>query len=224
MNLDLDKFELKKGSHKKLEDGACIMELVSYMANEPWSDHPKCACPVLTSMAIRINDRTDTETRQKLKPLIPLLLNTKADSKTEIARANFIVHRSITVTFPIFAEALGLSEIAKELKEFKNGDFLAMRDYCRAKVPDFREAGRKNAYAYAYADAYAYAYDAADAYADAYAAAYAADADAYAAYAAADAAYAAYAAADAAEKWKTIRTEINESSIETLRLACLVKG
>ena len=71
--LNLETIELKKGNHKKFEDGGCIMELVSYIANEPWSDRPECAGPVLTRAAIGFNDRVDDEHRQKLKELIPLL-------------------------------------------------------------------------------------------------------------------------------------------------------
>ena len=26
------------------------MQLVSYIADEPWSDHPACTCPVLTAL------------------------------------------------------------------------------------------------------------------------------------------------------------------------------
>ena len=40
---------LKSGSHKPPngEFAACVMEAVSYIANEPWSDHPACTCPVI---------------------------------------------------------------------------------------------------------------------------------------------------------------------------------
>lgn len=34
-------------------DTACVMQMVSYVANEPWSDQPECACPILTQFAIR---------------------------------------------------------------------------------------------------------------------------------------------------------------------------
>ena len=67
----LQKYDLKTGAHKALDEGACVMELVSYIANEPWSDRPQCACPILTNAAIRFNDRVDDEHRQKLKELIP---------------------------------------------------------------------------------------------------------------------------------------------------------
>lgn len=103
--VNLEQFKLSAGKHAKFEDGACIMEMVSYMADEPWSDYPACACETLTNGAIRLNDRFDDETRQKLKPLIPLLMNTRADWDTRVLRSRFMVHRMLTVTFPIFTDA-----------------------------------------------------------------------------------------------------------------------
>ena len=116
----LDKYDLKSGSHKDLDAGACIMELVSYIANEPWSDHPKCACPILTQYAIRMNDKFNDEHRQLLKPIIPLLLNSKADDKTQIARKQLIMWRNVTTTYPIILECYKLPELAEELRKFKN--------------------------------------------------------------------------------------------------------
>lgn len=47
MTVDLDTIELKAGQHSSIDDGACLLEVVSYVAGEPWSDHPECVCPVL---------------------------------------------------------------------------------------------------------------------------------------------------------------------------------
>ena len=115
--LELD---LKHGSHKSFKEGGCVMEMVSYIANEPWSDHPKCACPILTSYAIRINDAFNGEHRQKLKPLIPLLVNTKESDETQIARKRLIRWRNVTATCPLILDLLKLTEIATELRAFKN--------------------------------------------------------------------------------------------------------
>lgn len=77
----LEKIKLSTGSHASIENGACIMEMVSYLANEPWSDHPKCACPILTGYAIRLNDRSDDETREKLKAIAPKLVGTSTGNR-----------------------------------------------------------------------------------------------------------------------------------------------
>lgn len=179
--LNLEKFKLDSGNHAKLEDGACIMEMVSYFADEPWSDHPKCACETLTSYAIRLNDRLDDKTRQKLKPLIPFLINTRADRDTRLLRARFITHRMLTVTFPIFTDALGLAEISARLRETKNEtqSFHGISAYLRDK----QQVIKKVAYAAAAADAQP----------------------------------------AKKAKWKAVKDDINESAIETLRLACAIR-
>ncbi len=214
IDMDLNKYDLKEGKHASMDQGACVMELVSFLAKEPWSDHPACACPVLTRQAMRFNDRVDHETRQRLKVLIPLLLNSRDPSK-ERARANLIRFRVVTVFLPILTEGLGLIEITERLRGFTPETMKEAAQFIRDSRPAIRNAYAADADAAdaadAAADADADAADAADAAADADAAdadaadaadaaADAADADAAdAAYAAAaDAAYAAAAAADAA--------------------------
>ena len=32
---------LKSGAHRSIEDGACLLEAVAWLAGEPWSDHPE---------------------------------------------------------------------------------------------------------------------------------------------------------------------------------------
>ena len=156
---------------------ACVMQLVSYIADEPWSDHPACTCPVLTAYAIRLNDRFGTDDRQKLKPLIPKLVGTR-DGK-EKQRAHFLALQSITVFLPILTDALKLTDISSRLREFKIGEWIAARDYINSQLATIRAdvtdayaaaaavAAVANADAYAYANADAYAYAAAAAYADA---------------------------------------------------------
>ena len=54
-NLD-DLPPLGHGSHALLKDGACVMEAVAYVAGEPWTDRPECACPVISVLLRRWND------------------------------------------------------------------------------------------------------------------------------------------------------------------------
>ena len=44
---------LKSGNSAENEARMCVMEAVAYVAGEPWSDHPKCACPVITAFMVR---------------------------------------------------------------------------------------------------------------------------------------------------------------------------
>ena len=47
---------LGAGAHSGPDDGMCVMEAVSYIAGEPWSDAPQCACPVITAFLVSWND------------------------------------------------------------------------------------------------------------------------------------------------------------------------
>jgi hypothetical protein len=47
------------------------MELASYLAGEPWSDHPACTHPLLAALARDVNDHVDDHARLRLAPLIP---------------------------------------------------------------------------------------------------------------------------------------------------------
>ena len=56
--IDFDDYAIKlsNGEHESPESGMCIMECVAYIEGEKHSDHPKCACPVVTAFAMRTND------------------------------------------------------------------------------------------------------------------------------------------------------------------------
>lgn len=70
---------LRRGAHPSREQGWCAMELVAYLAGEPHSDEPQCACPVLTSVTRAMNDALDDAWRESLvRPLVPLLVRSRA--------------------------------------------------------------------------------------------------------------------------------------------------
>src|SRR4029079_8896408 len=43
--------ELSRGKHRKPRQGACFMELASFLAGERWTDHPACTHPLLAALA-----------------------------------------------------------------------------------------------------------------------------------------------------------------------------
>ena len=49
--LDLDALTLSSGSHESPSEGHCLLEVVSMFAGEPFSDRPRCVCPVLAAFA-----------------------------------------------------------------------------------------------------------------------------------------------------------------------------
>jgi hypothetical protein len=57
---------LSKGKHSGPDDGACVMELASMLADEPFTDHPVSVCPVIGSFLRAYNDSIDAERRQSL--------------------------------------------------------------------------------------------------------------------------------------------------------------
>ncbi|MGZ0146308.1 hypothetical protein ACXJJ3_04505 [Kribbella sp. WER1] len=73
-NLDLAVPVLSRGKHRSPRKGACFMEFASYLAGEPWSDHPACTHPLLAGVARDVNDCTSDSGRSRLAPLIPSVI------------------------------------------------------------------------------------------------------------------------------------------------------
>ncbi|MDX6241462.1 MAG: hypothetical protein QOG10_6286, partial [Kribbellaceae bacterium] len=65
---------LSRGKHRNPRKGACFMEFASYLAGEPWSDHPACTHPLLAGVARDVNDCTTDAGRSRLAPLIPSVI------------------------------------------------------------------------------------------------------------------------------------------------------
>ena len=57
---------LSTGSHSVPAEGACVMELASMLAGEPFTDAPDSVCPVIRDFLRSYNDRIDDEGRQAL--------------------------------------------------------------------------------------------------------------------------------------------------------------
>jgi hypothetical protein len=88
----LDEIILYPFSHSALQDKFCVMEAVAWFAHERWTDHPKCACPILSDFMIGLNDNMDDVDRQLLKQFIPQLINSKASHEVEAKRAQFLLN------------------------------------------------------------------------------------------------------------------------------------
>jgi hypothetical protein len=71
---------LSRGKHRNPRKGACFMEFASYLAGEPWSDHPHCTHPLLAETARLVNDYTSDAGRAELAPLIPSVIGLDSDS------------------------------------------------------------------------------------------------------------------------------------------------
>jgi hypothetical protein len=87
MTVSHQTIKLGVGSHRSPEDGACVMELASILADEPFSDHPESVCPVIAGLLRSYNDRVDQRRRQDLYMYAARAVGTRADVATERARA-----------------------------------------------------------------------------------------------------------------------------------------
>ena len=116
------------GAHSSFEKGACAMEAASYIADEPWSDHPKCVCPVIGAFMREWNDGlpSDTDRSRLLLPLIPKIIGTRATPEIEQRRATMAADWLIRVNTPAWLELAGLTSQANllrqmpEITDFKN--------------------------------------------------------------------------------------------------------
>jgi hypothetical protein len=112
---------LSSGSHAEFERGMCVMEAVSYVAGEPWSDAPQCACPVITAFMVSWNDSlpSDAERERLLKPFIPLLVGTRNPAAEE-RRSYMALDWLIRVFTPKWLDLVpALHEHAKALRELE---------------------------------------------------------------------------------------------------------
>ena len=191
------KLDLRNGTGKSLDEKLCVMQAVDYITTGGFSDHPACACPILTNYAINLNDAFNDKYRQLLKPLIPMLVGTISEGAVKIKRKQFLMFRNVTATYPIILDLYKMTELAEKLRALNN----SVEDMARAAA--LLEENKKKIYA----EPYAYAYANADAYTDTYAYAYD--------YAYADANAYAYANA--------LREKLANVAVETLKMACEIK-
>jgi hypothetical protein len=115
----LEPLKLGRGSHAAPSNGlveACVMEAVSYVAGEPFSDHPACASPILTSFLVSWNDSLNDSDRQMLKPYIPRLVGTRGTKRDEERRSWMLTDWLARECAPAFLSAAGLTEQARLLE------------------------------------------------------------------------------------------------------------
>ena len=87
----VETISLESGAHNTFAEGACVMEMLAWVAREQHSDHPQCACPVIAAFLRTWNDglRSDAERDRLLKPLIPRLLDSRSTGSCAYTRLRF---------------------------------------------------------------------------------------------------------------------------------------
>lgn len=80
----LEEATILRGGHGSRAEGTCIMEAASYIAGYAHSANPRCVHDYITTWMIHRNDTLKTdEDRAKLKPLIPIILDTVGSIPTD---------------------------------------------------------------------------------------------------------------------------------------------
>jgi hypothetical protein len=83
---------LSQGKHRGPDHGACVMELSSMLAGEPFSDRPRCVDPVIAGFLRTYNDGIDERRRQDLYPLASEVVGTRAVAGVQAERARMCLH------------------------------------------------------------------------------------------------------------------------------------
>jgi hypothetical protein len=78
---------LSRGKHGSPRSGACVMELASMLAGEPFTDQPITACPVIGGFMRAYNDACDDRRRQDLLPYAAAVVGTRGDDDLTERRA-----------------------------------------------------------------------------------------------------------------------------------------
>src|SRR3954471_7129314 len=60
---------LRRGAHASPRHGACVVELASMLADEPFNDHPRSVCPMIAGFLRVYNDRLPEPELDELRPL-----------------------------------------------------------------------------------------------------------------------------------------------------------
>ncbi|MDQ2894470.1 MAG: hypothetical protein M3Y09_02295, partial [Actinomycetota bacterium] len=80
--------KLSKGKHRSPEGGACVMELASMLAGEPFTDHPRSVCPAIGSFMRAYNDAIDDHRRQDLCAYAATVAGSRSGHEIECARTD----------------------------------------------------------------------------------------------------------------------------------------
>ena len=93
----LGRVHLSTGHHERPDEGLCVMECVAFVAGEPHTDRPACACPVITQLAIHANDALGflAQHGKELAQRVIALAGSKGSAATAHARACFLFNSAM---------------------------------------------------------------------------------------------------------------------------------
>jgi hypothetical protein len=77
---------LRRGAHSAAERGACVVELASMLAGEPFSDRPRSVCPVIAGFLRAYNDLLPEEELEELYPYAALVVGSASSFSARCRR------------------------------------------------------------------------------------------------------------------------------------------
>lgn len=119
---------LSRGTHQSPDEGACVMELASMLAHEPFGDHPRSVCPVIGSFLRDYNDSVSDERRQDLYRYAAMVVGTRGATEVQRARAQHLAVWSAEMRkrrFAVFLPSPLAAALSKLLRPPSGIDALA---------------------------------------------------------------------------------------------------
>jgi hypothetical protein len=113
--VELDGVVLAVGAHDSPADGVCVMEAVSCVAGERWSDRPACVSPVIGRFLRRWNDTLPSQLRQELKRFICPVIGTRSTEAHDVERVWLVCDWLVREYAPVWLRLGGLADIAEGL-------------------------------------------------------------------------------------------------------------
>jgi len=98
--------QLRHGRHVSPDRGACVVELASMLASEPFSDKPRSVCPVIAGFLRGYNDLMPEAELPELYPYAALVVGSAAPRWARRQRAQRLLEWSGTRT-PLRGRLLG---------------------------------------------------------------------------------------------------------------------
>jgi hypothetical protein len=98
--------KLSPGKHRSPDEGACVMELASMLAGEPFSDHPASVCPVIAALMRAYNDALDDKRRQHLYVYASKVVGSRGSRAVERMRTERLTAWAAEVERRRFARSL----------------------------------------------------------------------------------------------------------------------
>lgn len=116
MIIDLTTLRLQRGAHSSREIGVGVMEAVAWLADEPHTDHPDSASPVIGTYCRLVNDRVGEKERQRLVEYVPRLVGTRSTHEVELRRATVIADWAVRT---VAAEALRTAGLLRQAEHLE---------------------------------------------------------------------------------------------------------